>query len=188
MVFVDVVLLALVVGRLLGGRLSGLAELTIRSTWLAFAAIGIQIVAFPYEWLPWRTVEWVAKALWLISYVLLVAFLVRNVRLRGALIVALGVASNLAAILANGGLMPVRGSALAAAHRVYHVHNNSIELTRPHLGALVDRWAVPHWIPLGNVYSVGDVLIAVGIFAVVVAAMRLAPEPESAPAGELSPA
>ena len=36
----------------------------------------------------------------------------------------------------------------------------------------VDRWAVPHWIPLGNVYSIGDVLIAIGVFLAIVAAMR----------------
>ena len=56
------------------------------------------------------------------------------------------------------------------------MHNNSIEVVRPHLAALVDRWAVPTWIPLGNVYSVGDVLIAIGVFLAIVAAMR-APRP-----------
>jgi hypothetical protein len=91
-------------------------------------------------------------------------------------LVAAGLLCNLIAILANGGLMPVRASALADAHRSYSVHNNSIEIVRPHLGALVDRWAVPDWVPLGNVYSIGDVLIAVGVFLAIVAAMR-APRP-----------
>jgi hypothetical protein len=48
---------------------------------------------------------------------------------------------------------------------------------RPQLAALVDRWAVPHWIPLGNVYSVGDVLIAIGVFVAVVSAMRAGSSP-----------
>ena len=56
--------------------------------------------------------------------------------------------------------MPVRGAALRAAGTDYEVHNNSIQLAKPHLAALVDRWAAPHWVPLANVYSVGDVLIA----------------------------
>ena len=56
--------------------------------------------------------------------------------------------------------------------RPYSSHNNSIEVVRPHLAPLVDRWAVPHWIPLGNVFSVGDVLIAIGIAVAVVVAMR----------------
>jgi Family of unknown function (DUF5317) len=111
-----------------------------------------------------------------VSYALLLALLVRNARLLGMPLVALGLLSNLVAILANGGLMPVRPSALAAAHLSYSAHNNSIEVVRPHLAALVDRWAVPNWIPLGNVYSIGDVLIAIGVFLAIVAAMR-APRP-----------
>ena len=35
-------------------------------------------------------------------------------------------------------------------------------LPSPHLAWLVDRWAAPAWIPWGNVFSVGDVLIAAG--------------------------
>jgi len=175
MVFVDVVVVALVVGRLLGGRFGALGEVPIRGTGLAFAAIGLQLVAFPYTALPWRTPDSVARLLWLASYALLVMMLLRNLHLRSTLVVAAGLVCNLAAIVANGGLMPVRASALAAAGRVYHVHNNSIELVKPRLGMLVDRWAVPHWIPLGNVFSVGDVLIAVGTFAAVVLAMRAFP-------------
>ena len=172
MVYIDVVVVALVLGKLLGGRLSALADLQLRGMSLAFVAIALQVVAFPSGVLPWETPGWAARALWLTSYALLIALLVRNVHLRGTPIVAAGLVSNLTAILANGGLMPVRESALAAADRDYEVHNNSIQLVQPHLGALIDRWAVPHWIPLGNVFSVGDVLIAVGIVVAIVTAMR----------------
>jgi hypothetical protein len=171
-VFVDVVVVALLVGTLAGGRLATLADTPIKGMPLAFAAIALQVVAFPSGVLPWAVSSSAARVLWLVSYALLLAMLVVNRRLFGLPIVAAGLLSNLAAILANGGLMPVRASALAAAHRIYSEHNNSVALVRPHLGALVDRWAVPHWIPLGNVYSVGDVLIAIGIFLAVVAAMR----------------
>ena len=61
---------------------------------------------------------------------------------------------------------------LRAAGTDYEVHNNSVQLAAPHLGALVDRWAAPHWVPLANVYSVGDVLIALGLVVAIVAAMR----------------
>jgi hypothetical protein len=58
---------------------------------------------------------------------------------------------------------------------------NSVTHAEPHLSWLVDRWAAPEWIPLANVFSVGDVLLALGAFALVLAAMdvpllrRLAP-------------
>jgi hypothetical protein len=35
----------------------------------------------------------------------------------------------------------------------------------------VDRWAAPSWVPLGNVFSVGDVLIAIGVVVTLAAAM-----------------
>jgi hypothetical protein len=171
-VFVDVVLVALLAGKLVGGNLGTLADTPLKGTRLAFAAIALQVAAFPSGVLPWAMPSSVARVLWLVSYSLLIATLIRNRRLVGVPVLALGLLTNLIAILANGGLMPVRPSALAGAHRSYSVHNNSIEVVRPHLAALVDRWAVPHWIPLGNVYSVGDVLIALGVFVAIVAAMR----------------
>jgi len=172
MVFLDVVVVALLAGKLFGGSLGTLAETPIKGMRLAFAAIALQVVAFPSDVLPWGMPSSAARVLWLVSYALLIAMLLRNARLVGMPFVAAGLLSNLVAILANGGLMPVRASALAAAHRSYSMHNNSVELVRPHLAALVDRWAVPHGIPLGNVYSVGDVLIAIGVFVAIVAAMR----------------
>jgi hypothetical protein len=52
------------------------------------------------------------------------------------------------------------------------VHNNSISAVQPHLGFLVDRWGAPQWLPLANVFSVGDVLIAIGTIVAIVAAMK----------------
>ena len=172
MVFVDVVLLALVLGKLLGGRLSALADVRIRGKSLVFAAIGLQLVAFPVDLMPWSTPTAVAKAIWLGSYGLLVAMLLLNARMPGLRLIAAGLACNVVAIVANGGLMPVRGEALRAAGTDYTVHNNSIQLAAPHLGALVDRWAAPRWLPLANVYSVGDVLIGLGLVVAIVVAMR----------------
>ena len=185
MVFVDVVLVALIAGKLLGGRLGALADAEIRGTGFAFVAIALQVAAFPSGVLPWNTPGSVARGLWLVSYALLIAMLIRNIRLRGTPIIAAGLLSNLAAILANGGLMPVRPSALEAAGRTYSAHNNSVQVVRPHLAPLVDRWAVPHWIPLGNVYSVGDVLIAIGIAVAVVVAMRGTVAPTVPPVARL---
>jgi hypothetical protein len=78
---------------------------------------------------------------------------------------------NLVAISANGGHMPVLRSALADAGLSYRLHNNSLSAAHPHLPWLVDRWAAPDWIPLANVYSIGDVAISVGTIILVVSAM-----------------
>ncbi len=182
MVFLNLALVGLVLGKLLGGQLRNLAGTRIRSSWLVFAAVVLQLVAFPSDALPWSTPTSVAKVLWLVSYALLIAMIGRNRALPGALIVGAGLACNLVAILANGGLMPVRRAALVASGGNYRVHNNSIELVHPHLAFLVDRWAVPSWVPLANVFSVGDVVIGLGLLVGLVVAMRtpLAPAVEGA--------
>jgi Family of unknown function (DUF5317) len=166
------VLVGLALGRLLGGRVSALSALPIRASWLFYAAIGVQIVGYPSGVLPWSLGDTLATALWLLSYALLIAAVTANVRLPGAGIVGLGMLANLAAVAGNGGHMPAGAAALRAAGVFYRgVHNNSAIASHPNLPWLIDRWPVPAWIPMGNVYSVGDVLIAVGAVVLVCAGM-----------------
>jgi hypothetical protein len=175
MVLVDSVLLGLAIGLLLGGRIGRLGRLQLHAASLAYAAVGLQIAAFPSGVLPWSTPSVLARGLWITSYGLLIVFLARNRSLIGTQLVAAGLACNLVAITANRGLMPATRSALLGAGRSYDVHNNSISAASPHLALLVDRWAVPAWIPLGNVFSIGDVLIALG--TAVTVALALQPSP-----------
>jgi hypothetical protein len=172
MVLVLAVLAGLVLGRLLGGRVSALAAIPIRAPWLFYAAIALQIAGYPSGVLPWSIGDSLATVLWMASYALLIAAVAVNARLPGAGIVGLGMLSNLAAVVANGGHMPARASALRAAGVLYRgVHNNSQIAVHPKLPWLIDRWPVPAWIPMGNVFSLGDVLIAVGAVVLVCAGM-----------------
>ena len=82
----------------------------------------------------------------------------------GVGLVGLGIVSNLTAILANGGLMPATNHALRAAGSTYSgVHNNSVRLVHPHVAWLVDRFGWPQWLPLANVFSVGDDATGTGL-------------------------
>lgn len=170
------VLVAVALGVALGGSVGRLAELPLRAPWLFLSAVALQVVAFPVGVLPWRTHEAVASVLWVASYGLLLAAAILNRRLTGVPIVALGMLLNLAAILANRGTMPVRVEAMHDAGRVAARQANSTALADPALPWLVDRWAAPHWIPLANVFSVGDVVIAVGAVVIVLAGMGVQPQ------------
>ena len=108
--------------------------------------------------------------LWLVSYGLFALGDACNLRVAGVPLVAAGMVSNVAAILSNGGHMPALPAALRAAGLHFEQSRNSTAVSAPHLSALVDRWAAPDWVPLANVYSVGDVLIAVGGFVFALAA------------------
>ncbi len=170
------VLAAVLLGLVLGGSVGRLADLPLRAPWLFLSAVVLQVVAFPVGVMPWQTHEAVASVLWVASYGLLLIAAVLNRRLTGVPIVAVGMLLNLAAILANRGTMPVRIEAMHDAGRVAVTQANSTALTDPALPWLVDRWAAPHWIPLANVFSIGDVLIAVGAVVIVLAGMGVQPQ------------
>ena len=177
------VIAALGLGLLLGGRLGRLAVLELRAPWLFLSAIALQLVAFPLGFFPWETGASTAGALWLVSYGLLLVGAGLNARIVGVPIVAAGMLLNLLAIVANGGTMPVAPAALRDAGDSYATSANSTAMTDPSLPALVDRWAAPDWIPLANVFSIGDVVIGVGAVVLVLSAMgaRLTgPRPTSA--------
>ena len=171
MVLAFPVLLALGLGLVLGGSVGRLAEIRLRAPWLFLAAIGLQIVAFPVAGLPWQTHETAASVLWVASYALLVVAAALNRRIAGVPVVAAGMLLNLVAILANRGTMPVSYEAMHGAGRSAVTQANSTAMSDPSVPWLVDRWAAPDWLPLANVYSVGDVVIAVGAFVIVLAAM-----------------
>jgi hypothetical protein len=172
MFLLPVVLVGVLVGFLLGGRLDRIADVRLRAPWLFYAAIALQLLAFPSLFMPWRASEGIATALSIGSYVCLLAVFLLNRRLTGMPIAGAGMLLNLAAILTNGGHMPALPSAMRDAGLSYTgVHNNSVPEAHPHLVWFVDRWAAPGWVPAGNVFSVGDVLIAVGAIVLVAAAM-----------------
>jgi Family of unknown function (DUF5317) len=156
-------LLALAVALAGGGRVSRLADVRIRGLGVFYAALGLQLVAFPTGVLPWAPGDRVATWMSLASYGCLVVGILCNLRLPGARLLGLGMGCNLVAILANGGHMPSTAGARRAAGIVEHgIHNNSVALADPRLPWLVDRFALPHWMPLANVFSVGDALIVAG--------------------------
>jgi hypothetical protein len=161
----------LLVGLLVGGRVEAIAETRFRWGWLALVALAIQVVLFS----PLAGVGLGEAGRWVYvgSTVLVVLVVVINLRLAGLPIVLAGAASNLAAIVANGGSMPASPSALAAAGRsVGDGPTNSALVAHPALEPLTDIFATPAWLPLANIFSVGDVLIAIGVAVAIVAGMR----------------
>jgi Family of unknown function (DUF5317) len=158
---VAVVVVAALAVPLAGGRLGALVEVRLRHVWAIFAALGLQIAAMELPGLP----EGLRAALMVAAYPVGAVFLAANWRLPGMTLVALGAALNLLAISVNGGVMPASPSALAGAGLPVHEpgFQNSTALADPRLAFLGDVFHLPASWPLSNVFSVGDVLIALGI-------------------------
>ncbi len=161
MLLVAFVVLALATVPIFGGRLGALAELRFRYVWALLAALGIQIVivsVIPDGHGPFHGAAHIG------SYLLAGLFVVANRRLAGMWLLAMGGAMNLAAIAANGGVIPASPAALVTAGRAVSQagFRNSAPLLDPNLAFLGDIFALPPPFPFHNVFSVGDLCIALG--------------------------
>lgn len=174
------VLIGLVIGVLVRGSLTRLASLEFRWGRLAVVGLLLQIVLFsgPVS----ATVGDLGVPLYILSMVLVLVAIAANIRIAGLPIVALGAALNLLVIVANGGYMPASAEAYAIQGlEIPDGYSNIRFIAQPALPFLGDAIALPSWLPLGNVISVGDLLIAAGIAAAIAAAMRSRPPGEAAP-------
>ncbi len=182
MLLVLIVALGALLVPLLGGQLSSLADAHVPLGWLLLVALGLQVVAISVPGVP----EPLRPVLQVASYPVAGIFVVANRHLRGMLLVGFGALSNLAAILANGGTMPAAPAALARAGLPAHPRRyvNSAAVAHPRLAWLGDVLALPHRYPLHNVFSVGDLLIAIGIVVAIHALcgsrLRLLPQRQKA--------
>ena len=175
------------IGFLAGGHMEGLSRLRIRWPWLAVGGLLVQVALFTPsgELLAGAAVP----ALYVGSTLAVFAAVLRNVALPGMPLVALGSVSNLLAIVANGGAMPADPSALEAAGFLGPgEHTNSVVLDEPALRPLTDIFAIPAGMPLANVFSVGDVLIALGLAWLIAATMCRGPVEPAPPAERASAA
>jgi hypothetical protein len=166
------VALGLIVGTAIGGRLDRLGDLRIR--WAPVALLGLLVQLALFSAPVTAAIGGLGAPIYVASSAAVFAVVLRNWRVPGLPIVALGAGSNLAAIVANGGYMPASSEALAALGK--HLgpeYSNSAALAAPVLGPLTDVLALPRWLPFANVFSIGDALIGLGVFVAIVMAMRL---------------
>jgi hypothetical protein len=175
MVLALAVLLTLVLGVATGGHPSRLARLQVRGWPLLFVAVGVQIYFAGHvtdaQWgpLPLRAGAFVT------THALVLAVTVLNVPLPGMRTAAAGAGSNLLALVANGGLMPVspqalltvgHGSTVAALAAGAAVTGSKGILLPPAetgLWPLTDIFLLPPPFPLPAVFSLGDILVALGL-------------------------
>ena len=172
------ILVGVAAGLLLGGRPGNLARLHLRWPGLIFLALVMQVAIFT-SWLP--IPRSLLPFLYVLSNVIALTWLGRNIRVQGIPCVAIGAVSNLAAILANGGRMPVdgsllsraRGAAVEAAIASGHSPSNSVLLnSHTRLLWLTDRFLLAPPFPFPTVFSIGDLLIGLGVAWLIAAGMR----------------
>jgi hypothetical protein len=171
MLLVWAIPLGVLIGYLRGGRLDNLGQIDLKGGWLILLALLIQLLIFPF--IQGKALVTIGtEYLHLLSYALLLLFALLNWREWGILAMGTGMAVNLLVIALNGGYMPTTPAALSAAGRVRaaeqlqalgHYGNNTVQTASTRLAGLSDRFHTPDWLPLANVFSLGDVLLALGL-------------------------
>jgi hypothetical protein len=158
---------AILIGYLRGGRLAALADLRLR--WQAAALFGLLL-----QVILWPGGDWPLLYLY-VSFVLLAAFAVVNVRVTGVALILVGIALNFTVIALKRG-MPVSRQALVASGQADTLGELVDEGgAKHHLASSTDRLrflgdviAVP---VLEQVISVGDVFTYGGVMVLITAGM-----------------
>ena len=149
----------------LRGSLTALAALRFRAGWLMPVALAAQVlIVNVLVDLP----EDVARGAHLVTYAVAAVFLLLNLRVAGMPLVAAGTAANAVTIALNGGVLPASPRALEQAGWTDDERfANSTPVENARLAFLGDNHVTPDWVPFSNVYSIGDVLIVLGVFVLV---------------------
>lgn len=177
--FLSSIVLALVVGALAGGGLPRLADMRLRWIWVLGLALAVRFAAGLLRQgdiglgLP-------VGAAYVAAYGLIFVWLWGNWRVPGLQIAAVGIVLNTLAVVLNGGQMPIWAAAFnaagftpeALANDPFHflLTTNSVADFVRQGGIFGDVLPIP--IPvIRDVVSIGDTLLAVGIFWAIVYSM-----------------
>lgn len=137
----------------------------IRAAWMPAVEVLAQTLVINV--LPDVVPQSVAVTVHLTTYLVVAAWVVANLRVRGLWLVGLGGMLNFLAIAANGGVMPASPAALETAGIPAHEgFSNSAAVEDARLQPLGDVFAIPAHLPFANVFSIGDVILLVGAAAV----------------------
>jgi len=177
-----------VIALLRGGKLKHLGQLQLRQMWLAFMPLVFILlldvtrrVGYP------DIVRGVSGWFHLLAYCLLLALVWVNRRLAGTLLLAFGLFLNMVVLAFNDGRMPVSYAAAKRAHmrpfelrllKSNDMQRHLLMSSRTRLNFLAD--IIPIRYPTPEVVSVGDLVLAGGVFILIQAAML---PPKRAPAG-----
>jgi DHA3 family macrolide efflux protein-like MFS transporter len=196
--FLSAILLALIVGALAGGGLPRLADLRLRWLWLLGIALALRVIATfgrevgIAEGLP-------IGAFYIGAYLFIFGWLWGNWRVPGLQIASVGIASNALAVIINGGQMPIwSGAFLTAGFTPADIANDPFHfvLEADTVAAFVAAGGlfgdvIPVPVPfIRDVVSIGDVILALGIFWAIVYSMTRpeAPARASVAVGTMTPA
>lgn len=178
----EIILLAIIIGWIAGGKVFRLADAEIKHVWLIF----IPALMFGFAWAvkfapgfpQW---PWIYGAMHVGGIVTLIVLCAFNLKIPGTHLIVLGLLLNAIAVSVNGGFMPASKSDLSCvfgekylqkAFSEPHVRSSFIEKST-RLKFLCDTIPVkPPYKWTRAVCSIGDVIMTFGLSIAIIAIMR----------------
>ena len=186
--FLSAIALALIAGALAGGGLPRLADLRLRWIWILGLALALRFGAGLAQQVA-PGVPLPLGAAYISAYGLLFIWLWGNWRVPGLQVAAVGIGLNTLAVALNGGQMPIWSAAFTAAgfapnalaHDPFHFILNAGSVAEFVKSGGIFGDVLPIPIPvIRDVVSIGDTLLAVGIFWAIVYSMTRSEAPTRA--------
>lgn len=174
----ELILIALLIGWISGGKFSRLAEARIRYVWLIFVPLGLYLISWTPPFVRSPLLLGITAIIEKLSLIVVAVF---NLRLPGVKLILIGMLLNLIALSANGGMMPASEDALVSAFGLDYVNKakNAVHVRSAimdvscKLAFLCDIIAAKRpFVLIPAVYSVGDLVMSVGIFIAIITLMR----------------
>lgn len=162
----------LLVGKARGGKFSNISSGEIRGWYFIGASFLVEFSAVYFASKGVKLVVDGIPFIHLLSYILLFIGLLMNCDKYPFWIITAGVFLNFLVIMANGGQMPISiehlknlgllDNAAAIVNGQIVTHTPLVDSTK--FKFLADIFALPKFYPRPKVYSIGDVLMAIGVF------------------------
>lgn len=171
--FIHVIVLAIIIGYLLKGRLSNIEQVDIKATWLIIISFAIEfgIVMLIQNGKLERGI--LTYVLDLVMYAILIAFIYINRKNKMIMLMGIGFLLNCLPIFFNGGAMPVGEEAI-------RISGISSDIESEGLYTLINDqtrfWFLGDIIPFIGLrryaMSIGDVIAAIGMMLIIITGMR----------------
>ena len=179
--------------RFRGDTLNQVAAIPLQYPLLVLLAVGMQIPLLRSPGGPTSEVA-LQQVLFLLSHLFLLVFVWLNRRIQGVMVIGIGLVLNLLIILLNSGFMPIAPETLVKInagtvvtdwpHGIHYGFSKDIILTKEttRLWLFSDILVIPPPFPFSVAFSFGDILISIGIIALL-AKKRITKETEMPIAG-----
>jgi hypothetical protein len=171
--FIQAIVLAVIIGLVLGGSLRNLAYLKIEGIYIIVAAFLVDAAVIWSIRLGFIDIGPITFVTDLFMYALLSIFVYRNRRNPYMVTIGAGFLLNALVIFANGGAMPVGATALQAAGMTLDVSTQGLYVA---VGESTRFWYLGDVIPYTflnvNIISIGDIVSALGIIFLIITSMK----------------